>query len=115
MRQSNTFMQDNASIHRSSLTKNWLKDNNIECIDWPANSPDLNPIENVWGILTRAVFANGRQFKNKLDLKKEIMKQWGLISKKDLSNLIQYMPNRIFEVISKNGQNTEIKTIPEKL
>ncbi|KAG3095181.1 hypothetical protein PI125_g16317 [Phytophthora idaei] len=34
-------------------------------MEWPAKSPDLNPIENMWGVLARAVYANGRQFETR--------------------------------------------------
>ena len=40
------FQQDNATIHTSSSTKTWLARNNINVLDWPACSPDINPIEN---------------------------------------------------------------------
>jgi len=99
-----TFMQDNASIHNAELTKNWLKTKKISLLEWPSNSPDLNPIENVWGFLTRAVYANGRQFKTKNELKIEVMKQWSLISTESLSIMVDSMSTRMIEVITKNGQ-----------
>ena len=101
------FMHDGASVHRSNLTKNWLEKKNIPVIVWPAHSPDLNPIENIWGILTRAVFANGRQFHNKNDLREEILKQWSLIKPQDLSNHVKSMTDRVIELIQKNGGTTK--------
>lgn len=101
-----TFMQDGASIHRSDETKTWLEKQKIPVIGWPAHSPDLNPIENVWGTLTRAVFANGRQFKTKVELKTEIIKKWSLIKPETLSNMVDSMSDRIVEVIANHGGST---------
>ena len=107
MQQDWTFMQDGASIHRAKHTKKWLEEHDIPILEWPANSPDLNPIENLWGILARAVYANGRQFTTKEELKNEILKQWDSISGETLVNLANSLPKRIVDVIKLNGKNTK--------
>ncbi len=47
------FQQDLAPAHTAKTTKSWLNDHGVGVLDWSANSPDLNPIENLWGIVKR--------------------------------------------------------------
>jgi DDE superfamily endonuclease len=70
------FMQDGARPHTSIATKNWLARNKVNHIDdWPANSPDLNPIEQVWADLNREVAKRGWPG-NVEDLKRMVEDVW---------------------------------------
>lgn len=63
------YQQDNASIHVSSKSKEFFSSRSISLMEWPARSPDLNPIENLWGIIARTVYTNGKQYSTVQELK----------------------------------------------
>lgn len=99
------LQDDNASCHRSKPIVSWLQEKQISHMKWPANSPDLNPIENLWAILKREV----KKFKpgTILDLKKCVKSCWKNICPKQCESLILSMPNRISDVIKNKGGATK--------
>lgn len=101
-----TFQHDNASIHASKATSSWLQEQDIQVMSWPACSPDLNPIENIWGVLAREVYKENRQFSKIIELKSAIICAWENINLNLINKLISSMPDRIFEVIQNKGSVT---------
>jgi len=97
------FQQDNASIHDSYETKEWFKFKKVRVLEWPAISPDLNPMENVWGILVRRLFADGKQYSTVKELEDRLCDEWEKLSKMKLNKLINSIPNRCIEVIKSRG------------
>jgi transposase len=101
------FQQDNARIHTSRETLEWFQRKRVTVLDWPARSPDINPMENLWGILVRKVYTNNRQFQSTEDLKRAIHEAWNSISGETLMNLINSMNERLFQLINRSGRVTD--------
>ena len=97
------FQHDNASIHASRYTTTHLRSLGIKTMNWPSKSPDLNPIENVWDMLARAVYSNGRQFENVEELKQMILSEWNNLSQNYFKTLVDSMPTRMVQVVFKRG------------
>ena len=100
------FQQDNAPIHTSAETRQWFAENNFRLVSHPAKSPDLNPMENVQGILVRIIYGNGKQYENVSQLKEAIKKAAFEVDNCELQRLSEAMPNRVVEVIQNNGSYT---------
>jgi transposase len=101
-----TYQQDNARIHVSREAKGWFQRNNILLLEWPACSPDINPIENLWGIIVRTIYADNRQYDTVQELRAAIVHTWNQIEPNTIRSLIESMISRIFELIRKNGGPT---------
>lgn len=95
------FMQDNAPPHRSAYAKNWFENNNINLFKWPATSPDLNPIENVWDHIDKQL----RRIKpsNVIQLQDMIEDIWDKFTCMKCQKLVDSMPSRIKQYIKSRG------------
>uniref|UniRef100_A0A9J7ZTN8 Tc1-like transposase DDE domain-containing protein n=1 Tax=Cyprinus carpio carpio TaxID=630221 RepID=A0A9J7ZTN8_CYPCA len=98
------FQHDGAPCHKAKVITKWLGDQNVEILGpWPGNSPDLNPIKNLWSILKRRV--DKQKPTNSDKLQEVIMKEWVAISQDLAQKLIESMPSQIAEVLKKKGQH----------
>lgn len=73
---------------------------------WPANSPDLNPLENLWHVLeTKVKKRNPRPMKKK-ELIEALMEEWGKLDMKNVNALVDSMPRRMQAVLDAEGGTT---------
>ena len=98
----NIFMQDSAPYHKAKIVTEWLADSKIQALDWPGNSPDLNPIENLCRILKQKVSL--KKFNNFRGLQNATIQAWATeITKNLCEKIVSSMPSRIKSVLKSNG------------
>ncbi|GFT34036.1 transposable element Tc3 transposase [Trichonephila clavipes] len=88
------FMDDNARPHRANIVNECLQSEVITCMDWPAYSPDLNPIEHVWDMLGRRIAARQPPPTCLPELRRALLDEWCNISQDRIDNLILSMLRR---------------------
>ena len=100
------FMDDNAPPHRAVATREYKRSAGIRSLDWPARSPDLNPIEHVWAILKRRVRRHLRPNDDLNQLEFLIKEEWNHLDQQVIKNLIGSMPSRVRSVIGNRGDES---------
>ena len=100
------LMDDNARPHRARIVRDYLEDETIERMDWPAVSPDLNPIEHIWDQLQTRISRLDNPPRTIGDLANALIREWQNIPLQNIRHLIQSMQRRCRAVINARGGHT---------
>ena len=94
------------SAHRAKSTKKWHQDRGVKLLEgWPGNSPDLNPIENLWSQMKH--LQRHERATSIAGLKRIAQKVWDNITPAYLQSLYESMPRRMQAVVDAQGGHTK--------
>lgn len=99
------FQDDGAPCHRAKIVSEWKEEHDMMCLDWPPQSPDLNPIENLWGDIKRSLKKQAPS--NLRELEANVVDIWNKIAVERCETLVRSMPSRITAVLQANGGYTK--------
>ena len=99
------FQQDCDPKHTSKAAKEWFTTNNVKVLEWPPQSPDLNPLENLWRQLKLKI--SGQNPKNRNELWMMLQEAWYSIPVEVCRKLVDSMPSRCTEVLKNKGYATK--------
>ncbi|GFU82472.1 transposable element Tcb2 transposase [Trichonephila clavipes] len=99
------FMDDNAPCHRTVAAEQLLESEDIERMDWPARSPDLNPIEHVWDFLGRRLAARTLPPVTIRELRLALQDEWAEMPQQLIDTLILSMGRRCETCLAVRGDH----------
>ncbi|GFW69463.1 transposable element Tcb2 transposase [Trichonephila clavipes] len=104
------FMDDNAPCHRTVAAEQLLESEDIERMDWPARSLDLNPIEHVWDFLGRRLAARTLPPVTIRELQLALQDEWAAMPQQLIDTLILSMGRRCETCLTVRGDHILLKT-----
>ncbi len=101
-----TLQDNNAHPHRARIIGEFLHDAGVQRMEWPANSPDLNPMEHMWDQLGRKVRLKVTDETTLTDLTSIVVEEWNAIPEQYVTRLVSSMRRRCQAVVSAYGSPT---------
>lgn len=106
------FQHNCDPVHKTKAIKAWMKEFKVNELDWPAQSPDLNPIENLWDELEQRLRARPSP-KSASDLTNALLEEWSKIPLDTLLNLVDNLPERVAAVLITDGVSLQCAALKE--
>ncbi len=99
------FQQDNTPCHKAQIISDWflVHGNELILLNWPPQSPDVNPIEHLWDVVEWEIHIMDVQLTNLQQLRDAIMSKWTKISEECSQHLVESMPRIIKAVLKAKG------------
>jgi transposase len=91
------YQHDNAPYHRARSVREWFVDNKVPEIDWPAQSPDLNPTEHLWDELERRICSRPQGPTSLTALATALQEEGAAILLETFRHLVKSLPGRVTE------------------
>lgn len=103
------YQQDGASIHTAGITMAHLQQANIEVLPWPAKSPDLSPIENIWSEMEHRInnHPDDPIPTNRVELRAAVWKAWNSIDQTFIRKYTRNFFKRVRDCIAANGSSVK--------
>jgi hypothetical protein len=87
-------------VHKARFIQKWFVEIGVEELDWPAQSPDLNPIKHLWDELERRLQARPNHPTSVPDLTNALIAEWKQIPTAMFQHLVEILPRRVEAVIA---------------
>lgn len=99
------FQQDGATCHTAKTSMQWMAQNGVPVITWPPNSPDISPIEALWGHMKKELSKSPAKTIDELKFKLQTV--WTSITPETCQHIVDTMPERVADVIKAKGGATK--------
>ncbi|GFS87415.1 transposable element Tcb2 transposase [Trichonephila clavipes] len=100
------LMDDNCRLHRANLVEDFLFEEGIVRMEWPACYPDMNPIQHVWDALGRRVAGRQPPPQALQELERALLEEWDRIPQLVINSLIDSMPQKCSTLLAVRGTHT---------
>lgn len=106
------FQQDNARIHTTSNVKDYLQSAGITVLEWPANSPDISPIERVWAYIKHRLYSYPTHAASLQELFNRVEGIWTSLPARFIPKLYEELPAKMRMLVKTKGLHSNIKRVP---